>query len=149
MRIALASDHAGYELKLKVRGWLEKEGHSVTDYGTDSTDSVDYPDFVPPVAEAVLDGQADRGILVCGAGIGMSIAANKIAGIRASLCYTVETARLSRAHNDANILALGGWTIDHDLALEIVRTWLETEFDGGRHLRRVEKIMALEKRRLK
>jgi ribose 5-phosphate isomerase B len=123
---------------------LERLSHAVLDHGTHTPQSVDYPDFAAKVAAAVASGQADRGILVCGTGIGMSLAANKVPGIRAALCYSVETAVLSRSHNDANVLTLGGRTTDHSLALRIVEAWLCTDFSGGRHTLRVAKIAALE-----
>ncbi len=143
MRIAIASDHAGFELKSKIKEQLASTDQ-VIDKGVFAADSVDYPDFAEAVAREVISGNAERGILVCGTGIGMSIAANKIPGIRAALCHDLETARLSREHNDANILALGGRTTDPELALRMVREWLGTEFNGSRHARRLDKIRKIE-----
>ena len=144
MKLALAADHAGFLLKERLREKLIACGHQVTDYGTDSEASVDYPDFAAAVAHAVRDGRADRGVLVCGTGIGMSIAANKIDGIRAALLTDEETARLSREHNDANVMTVGGRTTPPARARAIVRVFLATEFVGGRHARRVGKIASLE-----
>ena len=143
MRIALGSDHAGYELKEYVKGSLAGQ-HELTDEGTESTDSVDYPDFALRVARLVSRGEVDRGILVCGTGIGMSVAANKVRGIRAALAFDLYTAMQSRRHVDANILVLGAAVTGRGLALEIVTRWLETPFEGGRHQRRIEKIRRLE-----
>ena len=143
MKIALGSDHAGYELKEAVKASLTGD-HEVTDVGTDSTDSVDYPDFALPVAHLVAEGKADRGILVCGTGIGMSVSANKVRGIRAALAFDLYTAMQSRRHLDANILVLGAGVTGRALALEMVGRWLETPFEGGRHARRIEKIRRLE-----
>ncbi|HUJ69500.1 MAG TPA: ribose 5-phosphate isomerase B [Syntrophorhabdales bacterium] len=143
MKIALGSDHAGYELKEAVKASLSGD-HAVTDAGTDSTDSVDYPDFALSVARLVAEGKVDRGILVCGTGIGMSVAANKVRGIRAALAFDLYTAMQSRRHLDANILVLGAGVTGRALALEIVARWLETPFEGGRHSRRIEKIRRLE-----
>lgn len=147
MRIALGSDHAGYELKESIAEFLRQKGHAVTDFGTHSKDSVDYPDQAADVAEAVAHGDHDFGILVCWTGIGMSIAANKVPGIRAGLCVTPEQGRLTREHNDANILCLGQSSVSEATALDIVRQFLDTHFEGGRHERRVNKIQALEDRR--
>ncbi len=144
MRIALGADHAGYALKEDIKKTLAEFGLTVEDFGTGSTDSVDYPDFAERVARGVAAGQFDRGILVCGTGIGMAIAANKIPGIRAATVTDVEMARLSREHNDANVLAIGGRLLDKKRALEIVRTFLETPFGGDRHQRRLDKIRGLE-----
>lgn len=143
MRISIGSDHAGFELKSKIKEYLACD-HEVSDQGVFSAESVDYPDFAEAVAREVVSGNVERGILVCGTGIGMSIAANKVPGIRAALCHDRETARLSREHNDANILALGGRTTDPQLALRMVQDWLETEFNGTRHARRLEKIRRIE-----
>jgi ribose 5-phosphate isomerase B len=134
------ADHAGWELKEAINRLLKELNHRVQDLGTFDETSVDYPDFGIKVASAVAGGKADRGILVCGTGIGMSMVANKHPGIRAALCHDLYTARLSREHNDANILVLGGRVIGKGLALETVRVWLETEFLGGRHSVRLEKI---------
>ncbi|MDZ7332658.1 MAG: ribose 5-phosphate isomerase B [candidate division KSB1 bacterium] len=143
MIIALASDHAGFELKMKIKQFLDQLGLSVEDFGTFKTDSVDYPDYGILAARAVSKGKADRGILVCGTGIGMSVVANKVKGIRAALCTTLEMAEQSRRHVNSNVLVLGGRIIDHDLALQIVAIWLKTPFEGERHLRRVVKIHQL------
>ncbi len=147
MRIALGSDHAGYELKEKIKAFLKGIGIELNDCGTDSPGSVDYPDFAKKVASEINSGAADRGILFCGTGIGMSMAANKIAGIRAALVSTPDAARLSRSHNDANVLCLAGRFLDPGAAEEVIRIWLETPFEGGRHQRRVDKIMALAQNR--
>jgi len=146
MKVAVGSDHAGFELKEKVKAFLEAEGVEIQDLGTGSTDSVDYPDFAASVAEAVRDGRADRGILMCGSGIGICIAANKIRGIRAALVADLQFARLSREHNDANVLCLPGRFMEPRVADQIVKVWLETPFAGGRHERRVSKIRELEER---
>ena len=145
MKIAIGSDHAGYELKEKVKAYLARIGIEVNDCGTTSPDSVDYPDFAGKVGAEINRGRSERGILFCGTGIGMSMAANKISGIRAALATTPDAARLSRLHNDANVLCLAGRFLDAPTAEEIVRVWLETQFEGGRHQRRVDKIMALER----
>ena len=144
MRISIGGDHAGFELKERVKTVLEQGQHRVTDMGTFGAESVDYPDYAAAVARAVSSGEADRGVLVCGTGIGMSIAANKFANVRASLCHDVETARLSRQHNDANVLAIGSRVLDPELALAVVQEWMGTTFEGGRHSRRLQKITALE-----
>jgi ribose 5-phosphate isomerase B len=146
MRIAIGADHAGFGLKEEIRKTLVELGLTVEDLGTKSSDSVDYPDFAEKVARLVAAGEFDRGILVCGTGIGMAIAANKIPGIRAATVTDVEMARLSREHNDANVLAVGGRILDRKRALEIVRAFLETPFAGDRHQRRIDKITNLEKR---
>lgn len=140
MRIALASDHGGYELKEMIAGFLMATGHDVIDLGTDSSDSVDYPEFGRKCGQAVVDGEAERGIVVCGTGIGISIAANKVKGVRCGLCTSVEMAELTRKHNDANVLALGGRILAAEVALEIVNAFLNTEFEGGRHQRRVDML---------
>lgn len=146
MRIALGADHAGFSLKEEIKTALAELGLVVDDLGTTSSDAVDYPDFAERVARGVAEGRFDRGILVCGTGIGMGIAANKIPGIRAATVTDVEMARLSREHNNANVLAVGARILDRRRALEIVRTFLETPFVGDRHQRRVDKITNLEKR---
>ncbi len=143
MKIALGSDHAGFELKEDLRSCLAQMKIDALDLGAYSEDSVDYPDVAVKVAEKVVRGEVDRGLLICGTGIGMSIVANRFAGVRAALCHDLYTARLSREHNDANILALGGRLIGKGLAREILRVWLETEFQDGRHERRLKKIAAL------
>jgi ribose 5-phosphate isomerase B len=143
MRIAIGSDHAGYELKTYLVQMLAGE-HDVVDIGTDSPDSVDYPDYALKVARLVAARRVERGILVCGTGVGMSIAANKVRGIRAALAFDLYTAMQSRRHVDANILALGALVTGRGLAAEIARVWLETPFEAGRHERRIEKIKGLE-----
>ena len=146
MRIALGADHAGVQLKHEVRQLLERRGVEYEDFGTQSADSVDYPDFAARVATDVASGRFDYGILVCGSGIGMAIAANKIAGIRAVAATDEPSARLSREHNNANVLALGERLTPPDVATRIVETFLDTPFAGGRHQRRIDKIAALEKK---
>ena len=136
MKIAVASDHGGFALKEEVKKHLMERGIEVLDLGTHSEDSVDYPIYGKACGEAVMSGKADLGVVVCGTGIGISIAANKVKGIRCGLCTSVEMARLAKQHNNANVLALGGRTTEMDLAMEIVDTWLGTEFEGGRHQRR-------------
>ncbi len=144
--IAIGSDHAGYDLKSEIIKHLESKGYAVKDFGTDSAScSVDYPDYAFSVAQAIRNGECEKGILVCGTGIGISIAANKIPGIRAALCTNTYMARMSIEHNNANILALGSRVIGIGTALDIVDTWLETSFAGGKHARRVEKITSIEK----
>jgi ribose 5-phosphate isomerase B len=138
--VILGSDHAGFDLKEKVKRVLERLGVPYEDVGTRSTGSVDYPDFAHRVADAVEQGRYPRGIVVCGTGIGVSMAANRHPGVRAAVAYDEETARLSREHNDANVLALGGRSLDHGLAERILEVWLNTPFAGGRHARRVAKI---------
>lgn len=145
MKIALGADHAGFELKEKIKQKLTANGVAIDDRGTHSTHSCDYPDFARAVGEEVAAHGADLGILVCGTGIGMSIAANKVPGVRAAKVDTEQEAELSREHNDANVLALGARVIDDDAALKIVDTWIATQFAGGRHERRVEKIAAIER----
>lgn len=144
MKVVVASDHAGYEVKEKIKKILDDMNLTYEDLGTDSTEAVDYPDFAARVATAVSEGQADRGVLVCGTGIGVSIAANKYRGVRAALCHNAETARLSREHNDANVLAVGARTTPLEDIDAAVRTFFTTEFAGGRHARRVEKINQIE-----
>ena len=144
MRIAIGSDHAGYHLKEIIKSRLVESGAEVDDLGTASEASVDYPDYAAAVARRVASGASDRGILVCGTGIGMAMAANKIHGIRAASVEGLESARLSRAHNDANVLTVGARITPPELALAIVQTFLDTAFEGGRHQRRIDKIMALE-----
>lgn len=143
MKIAIASDHAGFEYKEKLKELLKELGHDFVDFGAFSADSTDYPDFAYPAAQAVVNGECERGIFICGTGVGVSIVANKVKGIRAANCCSVEEARLSRQHNDANVLTLGARLITWDSAKEIVKVWLETEFEGGGHARRVEKIHKL------
>lgn len=145
MKIAIGADHAGFDEKEKVRSLLDRIGVEYKDMGTDSAASVDYPDFARKVGEAVAGGEYDRGILVCGSGTGMAIAANKVPGIRAAVAWNEEIARLSREHNDANVLALAARFIPDEEQEKIVKTWLSTAFEGGRHERRVEKIEQIEK----
>lgn len=145
--IALGADHAGFPLKEDLKSWLIARGHDVVDLGTQSLESVDYPDFAVGVGSAITAGKAERGVLVCGTGIGMAMAANKVPGIRAAACTDAFSARMSREHNDANILALGARITARDAAIEILEIWLEAEFAGGRHARRVEKILALDRAR--
>jgi ribose 5-phosphate isomerase B len=145
MKIALGADHAGYQLKDQIKQHLEQQGISVWDEGTSSAESVDYPDYARAVAHDVSERRADLGILVCGSGIGMAITANKVDGIRAANVSTEYEAQMSREHNNANVLALGARIISADEAFHIVDKWLATTFAGGRHERRVEKIMAIEK----
>lgn len=140
MLIAIASDHGGFELKETIKKHLRERGEKFVDLGTNSTESVDYPVFGKACAEAVASGKAEMGIVVCGTGIGISIAANKVKGIRCGLCTSVEMASLTRRHNNANILALGGRTTEPELAIEIVDTFLDTEFEGGRHKRRTDML---------
>ncbi len=144
MKIALGADHAGFELKDHLARFLAAEGHEPQDYGTHSHESVDYPDFAAIVARAVLGGGAEIGILVCGTGIGVAIAANKLDGIRAATCNDLFTARMARAHNDANVLTLGARVVGSGVAEEIVRAFLRTQYEGKRHDRRLKKIHALE-----
>lgn len=140
MKIALGSDHAGLEMKEFVKSLLAKQGHEVIDVGTHGSASVDYPDFAQAACRKVLSGEAERAILACGSGVGMSMAANRFKGIRAVLCTDLYLARFSRLHNDANVLCLPGRLMGIGLAEEVVRVWLETPFEGGRHSRRVEKM---------
>jgi len=137
MKIALGCDHGGFALKNELVPLLEQSGHTIVDLGTYSEESVDYPDFADQVCAAIKEGSCDRGILICGTGIGMSIAANRHRHIRAALCHEAFTARMSREHNDANVLCLGARVLGIAIALDIVKAWMETEFAGGRHLRRI------------
>lgn len=145
MRIALGSDHAGFLLKEAVKGFLVEEGHEVLDVGTDSEEPVDYPSYSAAAARAVVEGRAERAIVFGGSGQGEQIAANKVHGVRAALCLDPFTARLSREHNDANVLAMGGRIVAPSLAKEILRMWLTTPFEGGRHARRIEQIAEIER----
>jgi ribose 5-phosphate isomerase B len=140
MRIALASDHAGFRYKEKIAAHLRQQGHEVRDFGTDSLDPTDYPELIRPAAEAVARGEVDRGIVLGGSGNGEAIVANRLKGVRCSLCWNVESARLARSHNDANVLSLGERLIPEPDVLPIVDTWLATPFDGGRHARRIAMI---------
>ncbi len=144
MRIALGSDHAGFELKAHLIGHLQAQGHETVDLGTDSTESVDYPRFCAAVARTVVAGDADWGIVIGGSGQGEQLAANKVRGARAALCNDLYTARMARAHNDANVLSIGARVVGVGLAEEIVAIFATTEFEGGRHQRRVDQVMALE-----
>jgi ribose 5-phosphate isomerase B len=147
MRIAIGADHAGFRLKDEIVPLLRELGHEVEDLGCDCSRSVDYPDYAIPVCERVVKGEADRGILICGTGIGMSIAANKVPGIRCALVHDLFSAKATREHNDTNVLAMGERVIGPGLAQEIVRVWLETPFSQGeRHVARVNKVMAIERR---
>jgi ribose 5-phosphate isomerase B len=145
-QIIIGSDHAGFPLKEVVKRYVAEMGYAVTDAGTDSPENVDYPDFGAMVAQRVSAGHFDRGILVCGSGVGMSIVANKFPGVRAALCLDEETARMSRLHNDSNILVLAGRRTGDEAAKSIAHLWLTTEFEGGRHQRRLDKIAELGKR---
>jgi ribose 5-phosphate isomerase B len=140
MKIAIGSDHAGFPYKERIKSFLQELGHEVIDMGTYSEDSVDYPVFIRPVAEAVAAGECERGIVLGGSGNGEAMAANRVRGVRCALCWNVESARLARLHNDANVISLGERMISVETALEIVETWLNTPFEGGRHLRRIQLI---------
>ena len=144
MKIALGSDHAGFDYKQKIKQRLQEWGHEVVDYGTDSEVPVDYPDFIRTAADAVAAGQCARGIVLGGSGNGEAIVANRVAGVRCALCWNVESARLAREHNDANMISLGQRMVSLPDALQIVETWLETPFAGGRHARRVDRIAELD-----
>ena len=144
--IALAADHGGYALKEAIKAHLQQKGLAFTDVGTDSTASCDYPDYAVPACEAVVDGRCSLAILCCGTGVGMSICANKVRGIRACCCSDTFSAEFTRRHNDANALCLGGRVVGEGLALSIVETFLSTPFEGGRHARRIDKMMAIETR---
>jgi ribose 5-phosphate isomerase B len=140
MKIAIGSDHAGFRYKETIKQLLTELGHVVEDFGTDSEEPVDYPLFIRPVALAVARGEAERGVVLGGSGNGEAMVANRVKGVRCALCWNVETARLARQHNDANMISLGERMITEEVALDIVRTWLETPFEGGRHLRRIQLI---------
>ena len=140
MKISIGADHAGFSVKEKIREYLESKGYRILDKGAYSEESVDYPEFGHAVGNSVKDGESAKGIVVCGSGIGISMAANKVKGIRAALCTTPEHAQISRLHNDANVLAIGARMTDYDVITDIVDIWLNTEFEGGRHSRRVNKI---------
>ena len=144
VRIAIGSDHAGYELKCHLMETIERLGHEAVDFGTDSTEAVDYPPICADVARAVVRGDSDRGVVLGGSGQGEQIAANKVRGARAALCNDLYTARMSRQHNDANVLSMGGRIVGTGLAEEIIELWLATEFEGGRHQRRVDAISEIE-----
>jgi ribose 5-phosphate isomerase B len=149
MKIAIGSDHRGYEAKRRISLLLQQLGHEVLDMGAAGKESVDYPDFAFQVAQAVSEGRVDRGVLICGTGIGMCIAANKVRGVRAAPCHDSITAEMSRRHNDANVLCLSGDLLGEELIDRMVRIWLATEFEGSRHARRVEKIARFEAEQLK
>jgi ribose 5-phosphate isomerase B len=140
MKIGIGSDHAGFEYKERIKLLLRELGHDVRDFGTNSTEPVDYPVYIRPVAEAVAKGECERGIVLGGSGNGEAMVANRVRGVRCALCWNLETARLGREHNDANVLSIGQRMITVDLALEIVRIWLNTPFAGGRHLERIREI---------
>ena len=142
MKIAIGSDHAGFRYKEKIRELLQSLGHDVTDFGTHSEEPVDYPLFIRPVAEAVARSEFQRGVVLGGSGNGEAIAANRVKGIRCALCWNVESARLGRQHNDANVISIGERMVSLETALEIVRVWLDTPFEGGRHQRRIDLIDA-------
>jgi len=146
MKVVLASDHRGYQLKDSLKKFLEERKIEFLDVGTFSADSVDYPDFAMLAAEKVSHGDYDRGILICGSGIGMCIVANKFPGVRAAVCHDIAAAEMSRKHNDSNMLGLGADVINEELARKILYVWLETNFEGGRHLRRIQKISEIESR---
>jgi len=140
MKIAIASDHAGFKLKTMLSNYLNGQGHQVIDFGTHSEDPVDYPDFIHPAAAAVARGECDRGIMLGGSGNGEAMTANRHRGVRCALCWNEEAARLGRAHNDANAIAMGEWMVTGDLAKKLVDIWLATPFEGGRHLARLRKM---------
>ncbi len=146
MRIALGGDHRGFALKTRIIDQLQQWGHETVDLGPNSADSVDYPDFAEAVATRVASGEADRGILICGSGLGMCIAANKVPGIRAATCHDELSAEMSRRHNDLNVMCLSADRIGKNPIEDMIRVWLETGFDGGRHQNRVDKITSLEKK---
>jgi len=143
-KIAFACDHGGYELKDTIIKWLNDNGYEVVDFGCNSTASVDYPDYALPASQAVARGECDFGILVCGTGIGMSLCANKVNGIRAACCSDTFSAKMTRLHNNSNILCFGARVVGAGLAIELVRNFVESEFEGDRHIKRVEKVMAIE-----
>ena len=146
MKIGIANDHSGIEMKQEITAFLQERGHEVVNFGTDKNESCDYPIYGEKVGRAVASGEVDRGILICGTGLGISLAANKVHGVRAVVCSEPCTARLSRQHNDANALAFGARIVGLELAKMIVETWLAAEFEGGRHKRRVDMIMEIEDR---
>ena len=144
MKIAIGSDHAAYELQEAIKEKMTAEGHEVIDVGCDSTESVDYPKYGHAVGRAVASGEAERGIAVCGSGIGISIACNKVPGIRAALCTSVEMAEMCRRHNNANVVCMGARMISQELAFDIIDKWMTTDFEGGKHLRRINEIEDLD-----
>lgn len=143
-KIAFACDHGGYELKDTIIKWLNDNGYEVVDFGCNGTASVDYPDYALPASQAVAKGECDLGILVCGTGIGMSLCANKVKGIRAACCSETFSARMTRLHNNSNILCFGARVVGAGVALDLVKTFVESEFEGDRHIKRIEKVMAIE-----
>ncbi len=145
MKIAIACDHGGYRLKEVLKESMISQGHEVVDFGTNSEESVDYPDYAYKAAKAVANKECERGVVVCGTGIGVSIVANKVDGIRCALVHDLFSAKATRQHNDTNMIAMGGRVIGEGLALEILNTWLTTDYEGGRHDARIEKMMAIEK----
>lgn len=145
MKVAVACDHGGFRLKNVLMEEMKRQGIEVVDFGTYNEKSCDYPDFAAPAAKAVAKGECDKGVLVCGTGIGVSMTANKVKGIRCALCHDVFSAKATRAHNDTNVLAMGQRVIGEGLAIEILNAWLHTEFEGDRHIRRIQKVMDLEK----
>lgn len=144
MKISIGSDHAGYDYKLRIIAHLKEQGHEVIDHGTHSSESTDYPLWIIPAAEAVVKGEADRGIVLGGSGNGEAMAANKVKGVRCALCWNDETAEFSRWHNDANVLSIGQRMVSIEIAMRIVDVWLKNEFEGGRHQRRVEQLARYE-----
>lgn len=146
MKIGIGSDHGGFALKEELKAFMEEKGLDIVDFGTNNTESVDYPDYGEAVAKAVANNEVDRGVVICGTGIGISLAANKVKGIRCALCGDVYSAKMSRAHNNANMIALGGRVVGVDLAKEILDAYLNSEFQAGRHERRVDKISEIEDR---
>ncbi|GAA4445869.1 ribose 5-phosphate isomerase B [Nibrella saemangeumensis] len=140
MKIAIGSDHAGYPYKEKIKQFLIGLGHDVTDYGTFSEEPVDYPAFIRPVAEAVARGGAERGVVLGGSGNGEAMTANRVKGVRCAVCWNIESARLAREHNDANVISLGQRMVSEETALEIIKTWLDTPFEGGRHIQRIRML---------
>ncbi len=140
MKIAIGSDHAGFRYKKSIKHYLVELGHEIVDFGTDSEAPVDYPLFIRPVALAVASGECERGVVLGGSGNGEAMAANRVKGVRCALCWNTETARLARQHNDANMISLGQRMITEEMALEIVRVWLDTPFEGGRHIRRIQML---------
>jgi len=145
--IAIGADHGGFELKNKIVKWLEENGYDVKDFGIHENKSVDYPDIAEVVCKSITGGECDKGILVCGTGIGISIAANKIKGIRAAVCGDIYSAAMTKRHNNANVITLGGRVVGEDVGIEIVKAWLTNEFEGGRHQNRIDKITNLENNR--
>lgn len=144
MKLALACDHGAYALKEAVKQHLTEKGYEIEDFGTNSTESCDYPDFAGPAAKAVASGECEKGVVLCTTGIGVSITANKVKGVRCALLHDLLSAKMTRQHNDTNMMALGAAITGEKLALEIIDTWLTTEFEGGRHQRRIDKMMAYE-----